>query len=122
MRGVLNKVVVVSLVLFSTVSFANKLDWQPWSPEIFERAKKENKLLVLDLEAIWCHWCHVMEEKTYANPEVAKILTEKFLLIRVDQDSRPDLSKRYADYGWPATIFFDGNGRELAKRAGFIAP
>ncbi len=125
MQGTITRLVLAA-VIFSAHAFANsansKLNWQPWSTEIFAQAKRENKLLILDLEAVWCHWCHVMEEKTYSNPEVKKLLTEKFLLIRVDQDSRPDLSKRYADWGWPATIFFDGAGRELAKRAGFFPP
>lgn len=96
--------------------------WQPWSKSIFERAKKENKLVILDLEAIWCHWCHVMDKETYANEQVAKVLNEKYLAIKVDQDSRPDLSNRYEDYGWPATIIFDSNGKELVKRSGYINP
>ncbi len=126
MQGVISSFFFAVALFSAPLSFAKppqaKLDWQPWSAELFAKAKQENKLVILDLEAVWCHWCHVMEEETYANPEVARLLTEKFLLIRVDQDSRPDLSKRYADYGWPATIFFDGSGRELAKRAGFVPP
>lgn len=98
------------------------VEWQSWSPQVFERAQKEKKLVMLDLEAIWCHWCHVMDGKTYADPAVAKYLAEHFIAIKVDQDSRPDLSNRYEDYGWPATIFFDEKGRELVKKAGYIAP
>lgn len=119
MHRLLRSAVVLLLVSFSAHA---KLNWQGWSPEAFAKAKAENRLVVLDLEAIWCHWCHVMEEKTYSHPEIAKILEEKFILLRVDQDSRPDLSQRYADYGWPATIFFNGEGKELAKRAGFVPP
>ncbi|MBX9687912.1 MAG: DUF255 domain-containing protein [Candidatus Obscuribacterales bacterium] len=96
--------------------------WGPWTNDLFERAQKEKKLVILDLEAIWCHWCHVMDQKTYSNPEIAKIMQEHFIAVKVDQDSRPDLSNRYEDYGWPATIFFDSKGQELAKRSGFIEP
>ncbi len=113
---------LLAVPMLSAESGHATLNWNPWSPELFAKAKAEKKLVLLDLEAVWCHWCHVMEEKTYSNPDVAKILTEKFILIRVDQDSRPDLSQRYSDWGWPATILFDGDGRELAKRAGFQPP
>lgn len=96
--------------------------WEPWTDNLFARAQKENKLVVLDLEAIWCHWCHVMEKKTYSNPEIARELKEHYITVKVDQDSRPDLANRYEDYGWPATIFFSPKGDELAKRQGFIEP
>jgi uncharacterized protein YyaL (SSP411 family) len=96
--------------------------WIPWSDDVFARAKREKKLVLLDLQAVWCHWCHVMEETTYRDPEVVKILAEHYLAVQVDQDSRPDLSNRYEDYGWPATIVFRGDGVELAKRSGYIPP
>ncbi|MBY0547207.1 MAG: DUF255 domain-containing protein [Candidatus Obscuribacterales bacterium] len=98
------------------------LKWVTWTDDLFDRATKENKLVILDLEAVWCHWCHVMDEKTYSNPEVAQLLRDHFICVKVDQDARPDLSTRYDDYGWPATIFFDSKGAELAKRQGFIRP
>lgn len=96
--------------------------WQDWSDEVFAQAKAEKKLVILDLEAIWCHWCHVMEAQTYSNPEVVEILENSFMAVKVDQDSRPDLSNLYRDYGWPATIIFKADGTELAKRRGFIEP
>lgn len=96
--------------------------WQEWSKEVFVRAKAEKKLVLLDLGARWCHWCHVMEEMTYANAEVLKLLEAHYICVHVDQDARPDLSNRYEDYGWPATIFFGPDGQELVKRQGFINP
>ncbi len=75
------------------------IQWQEWSEEVFERARREGRLVLLDLEAVWCHRCHVM-----------------------DQDARPELSNRYQDYGWPATVIFDGDGTELIKRRGYIRP
>lgn len=96
--------------------------WQSWKHNIFELAKKEKKLVILDLEAVWCHWCHVMDDQTYANGRVAKILNSHFIPVKVDQDARPDLSNKYEEYGWPATIIFDWNGKELVKRSGYIAP
>jgi len=98
------------------------IDWQPWSDAIFDQAKRENKFVLLDLEAVWCHWCHVMDETTYKTPEVIALIQSKYIPVRVDQDSRPDLSNRYEDYGWPATIVFGPAGGEIAKRQGYIEP
>lgn len=96
--------------------------WEGWTEDLFSRAQREGKFVILDLEAVWCHWCHVMDEKTYSNPQVRKLLAGKYIAVRVDQDSRPDLSNKYEDYGWPATIIFKSDGTELAKRAGYIPP
>jgi uncharacterized protein YyaL (SSP411 family) len=96
--------------------------WHDWSPEAFAQAKKENKLVLLHLGAGWCHWCHVMEHVTYRDPQVVSLINAHYVAIHVDQDSRPDLSNRYEDYGWPATILFDANGKELVKFRGYIEP
>jgi uncharacterized protein YyaL (SSP411 family) len=96
--------------------------WQPWSKTVFEQAKRENKFVLLDLEAVWCHWCHVMDETTYKNPQVQALMQSKYIAVRVDQDSRPDISNRYEDYGWPATVVFGGDGKEIVKRQGYIEP
>lgn len=96
--------------------------WQSWSEALFQQAEREQKLLLLDLEAVWCHWCHVMDEQTYNNPDVQGLLARHFIAIKVDQDSRPDLANRYKDYGWPATILFNARGDELRKLTGFVPP
>src|ERR1035438_775891 len=97
-----------------------QLGWQPWSDAVFAEADKEHKFVLLDLEAVWCHWCHVMDDVTYKDPIVIRLLREHYLLIKVDQDSRPDISNRYEDYGWPATVVFAGDGSEIVKRQGYI--
>lgn len=99
-----------------------QITWHAWSEELFEQAKREDKLLILDLEAVWCHWCHVMEEKTYHDPAVIKLIKQKYIAIRVDQDANPDISIRYEEYGWPATVIFKADGSELVKRRGYIPP
>ena len=78
--------------------------------------------MLLDLAAVWCHWCHVMEDITYRDPEVVKLIRSRYIAVRVDQDSRPDLANRYEDYGWPATIVFNADGGEIVKRQGYIPP
>lgn len=98
------------------------IKWESWSDGIFQRAKKENKFVLLDLEAVWCHWCHVMDKETYSNPEVIKLINSKYIAVKVDQDARPDLSHRYEDYGWPATVFLNSAGVDIVKRSGYIRP
>jgi uncharacterized protein YyaL (SSP411 family) len=101
---------------------AAKIHWLGWNDEVFAQAKRENKFVLLDLEAVWCHWCHVMDETTYRDPKVQQLLRSRYLSVKVDQDSRPDLSNRYEDYGWPATVVFDSNGQEIIKRQGYLDP
>ena len=103
-------------------SGADTIHWVEWSPAVFEQARQQNRFVLLDLEAVWCHWCHVMDDTTYADPEVIALINSKYIAVRVDQDSRPDLSSRYEDYGWPATIVFNGNHGEIVKRRGYLPP
>src|SRR5271156_6123880 len=98
------------------------LHWQPWSDAAFKQAQTEHKFVLLDLEAVWCHWCHVMDDITYRDPIVIRLLNQRYILVKVDQDSRPDISNRYQDYGWPATVVFNGDGSEIVKRQGYIPP
>lgn len=99
-----------------------KLNWQEWTPDIFQQAQSDDRLVILDLKAVWCHWCHVMDDKTYSDTRVRTRLRKHFLTVRVDQDANPDLSNRYGDWGWPATILFSAKGEELAKLQGYIPP
>jgi uncharacterized protein YyaL (SSP411 family) len=98
------------------------LQWNPWSNATFARARAEHKFVLLDLEAVWCHWCHVMDDITYRDPSVTKLLNQRYVLVKVDQDSRPDIANRYQDWGWPATIVFAADGSEIVKRQGYIPP
>jgi len=100
----------------------SRLDWQPWSDSVFSQAKRGHRFVLLDLEAVWCHWCHVMDENTYSDPAVIKMLQSHYIVVKADQDARPDLSNRYEDYGWPATVVFDSDGHEIVKRQGYLAP
>lgn len=109
-------------VLPANAEPARAIHWQPWSDDVFAQAKRENKFVLLDLEAVWCHWCHVMEETTYRDPAVVALMADRYIAVRVDQDSRPDLSNRYEDYGWPATVVFAPDSSEIVKRRGYVPP
>ena len=106
----------------SPSSASEPVKWAGWDNDLFTRATAEKRFVILDLEAVWCHWCHVMEKTTYADPKVEDLLAAKYLPVRVDQDANPDLSSRYGDWGWPATIVFGPDGTEIAKIRGYIEP
>jgi len=111
-----------ALLLQTPGMAAGKVPWMSWSNDVFTMATTQKKLVLLDLEAVWCHWCHVMDEETYGNTEVANLIKNNFIAVRVDQDARPDISLRYENFGWPATVIFSPEGKELKKLKGFIEP
>ncbi|MDW8154416.1 MAG: thioredoxin domain-containing protein [Armatimonadota bacterium] len=95
------------------------VDWYPWCEEAFERARREDKPILLDIGAAWCHWCHVMDHESYEDPEVAGIINAHFVPIKVDRDERPDLDVRFQNAvsaltgqsGWPLTAFLTPEGQ-----------
>ena len=96
--------------------------WQDWNKDIFQKSKSQNRYVLLDLYAKWCHWCHFMEQRTYASEPVRALVDKGYLAVKADQDAHPDLASRYGDWGWPATIIFDPKGNEVAKLRGFQRP
>ncbi len=94
------------------------IDWYPWGPEPFERAREADRPILLDIGASWCHWCHVMDEGTYADPEVGRLLAERFVVVKVDRDEHPEVDRRYqrqvsaltGEGGWPLTAFLTPAG------------
>jgi uncharacterized protein len=120
----MRRLVAALLLLWTLPGYTadSKIDWQPWSDSVFERAARENRFVLLDLEAVWCHWCHVMDEVTYSDPKVVELIKSRYIPVRVDQDSRPDISRRYENYGWPATVVFNADGGEIVKRRGYLPP
>ncbi len=93
--------------------------WYPWTPEAFARAQQEDKPILLDVGAVWCHWCHVLDHESYDDPDVAQLINQHFVAIKVDRDERPDLDARYqhavsamtGQGGWPLTAFLTPAGK-----------
>jgi len=93
--------------------------WHEWGEEAFERARAEDKPVLLDIGAVWCHWCHVMDRESYENPDTAKLINEHFVAVKVDRDERPDVDSRYqaavsavsGQGGWPLTAFLTPDGK-----------
>jgi uncharacterized protein len=90
-----------------------KIDWYPWSEEAFEKARLEDKPVFLSSGAIWCHWCHVMAKESFKDDEVAELLNDRYVAIKLDRDEHPDVDRRYqqavtvmgASGGWPLSVF-----------------
>jgi uncharacterized protein YyaL (SSP411 family) len=93
--------------------------WHPWGDAAFARAQAEDKPILLDIGAVWCHWCHVMDRESYENPQIAALINELFVAVKVDRDERPDVDARYqaavsaitGQGGWPLTVFLTPDGR-----------
>lgn len=93
---------------------ALQVDWREWGKEAFEDARRREKPLLLSISATWCHWCHVMDEKTYSDPQVVERINRDFIPVRVDADRRPDIDRRYNMGGWPTTAFLAPDGSLIA--------
>ncbi|HTY56256.1 MAG TPA: thioredoxin domain-containing protein [Candidatus Binataceae bacterium] len=97
----------------------NPVDWYPWGDEALARAKAENKPILLSIGYSACHWCHVMERESFENEEIARLMNENFVCIKVDREERPDLDQIYMDAvqlfagrgGWPLTMFLTPEGK-----------
>ncbi len=95
------------------------IDWHEWGAAAFARAQSEDKPILLDIGAVWCHWCHVIDRESYENAEIAKIINEHFVAVKVDRDERPDVDSRYQSAvsaisgqgGWPLTGFLLSDGK-----------
>ena len=95
------------------------VQWQEWGAEAFASAQRENKPMLLDIGAVWCHWCHVMDRESYDDTEVAALVNEHFIAVKVDRDERPDIDSRYqaavsavsGQGGWPLTAFLTPEGK-----------
>ena len=120
----MRRLLALFLLLFAAPAQADTpaLPWAKWDSSLFDRAAREDKYILLHMAAVWCHWCHVMERTTYRDPAIQRRIAEKFIAVRVDQDSDPALSYRYENWGWPATIMLDKDGNEIFKRRGYIPP
>ncbi len=95
----------------------NPVDWYPWGQQSFELARRESKPIFLSVGYSTCHWCHVMERESFSNPEVAGIMNEHFVNIKVDREERPDVDRIYMTFvqattgsgGWPMSVFLTPN-------------
>jgi len=89
---------------------AHEIEWRDWGAGAFVQAEEQGKLVLLSISAVWCHWCHVMDETTYSDPAIIEKINSDFIPVRVDSDRRPDINRRYNQGGWPSTVFLVPSG------------
>jgi hypothetical protein len=92
---------------------AGEIQWRPWEEPAFRDAAAADKPILLAISAVWCHWCHVMDETTYSDSSVIDYINEHFVPVRVDNDQRPDINARYNMGGWPTTVVLTPEGSIL---------
>ncbi len=93
---------------------AHEIAWRPWDEAAFAQAQREAKPILLSISAVWCHWCHVLDETSYSDPRVIATIADGFVAVRIDNDRRPDLNRRYNMGGWPTIAFLTPAGDVLA--------
>jgi uncharacterized protein YyaL (SSP411 family) len=100
---------------------AAEINWHPWSEAAFEEAKQTGRPILLSISAVWCHWCHVMDETTYSHPGIIDLINREYVPVRVDNDVRPDINQRYNMGGWPSTAFLTASG-DILTGATYLPP
>ena len=100
---------------------ANEIRWRSWGDAAFGEARETNKPVLLAISAVWCHWCHVMDETSYSVPDIIQVINDRYVPVRVDNDERPDVNRRYNMGGWPSTVFLTPEG-EIIHGGTYIAP
>ena len=100
---------------------AAEIGWRPWGEKAFQEAQVADKPVLLAISAVWCHWCHVMDETSYSDPEVIRLINERYVPVRVDNDERPDVNRRYNMGGWPTTAFLTPDG-EIVHGGTYVPP
>ena len=100
---------------------AHEITWREWGDEAFAEARARNVPVLLAISAVWCHWCHVMDETSYSTPDVIAMINGLYVPIRVDNDERPDVNRRYNMGGWPTTVFLTPAG-EVIHGGTYVPP
>jgi uncharacterized protein YyaL (SSP411 family) len=95
--------------------------WRSWGDPAFAESKESGKPILLSISAVWCHWCHVMDQRTYADPKVIETINKDFIPIRADADREPDVNTRYNMGGWPSTVFLTAE-RDVLTGSTYLPP
>jgi len=98
------------------------ISWKRWTPKVFEQAKKENRLLLVDFAAEWCQFCKKMDKTTWLDARVQASINEHYIPVRVDDEVDPEIAEKYRSYGRPVIVVLNGDGTEIAKKRGYLKP
>ncbi len=100
---------------------ASEINWRTWGDAAFAEARELNRPVLLAISAVWCHWCHVMDETSYSAPDIIDVINDRYVPVRVDNDERPDVNRRYNMGGWPSTVFLTPEG-EIIHGGTYVPP
>lgn len=113
-------------LLFAVVATAQaetaQPDWQPWSPQAFAQARRDGRLVLLDVKAEWCAACRRMDAVGFSDPRVLETLRRHYIPVRADIDREPEIMQRYGARGVPALVILDAGGNEIMQRRGYLEP
>lgn len=121
----LSFLLLYSLSVFSQLPAAensHSIQWHHWSQDAFQLAEEQNKLVLLDISAVWCQFCKKMKAVTYKDPEVIDIINKNYIAINADIETTRDIKLLYGSFGVPGTVILTADKKELNKRLGYIAP
>lgn len=97
------------------------INWREWGEPAFEESRQSGKPVLLSISAVWCHWCHVMDQRSYSDPRVIEMIERDYVAIRADTDREPDINARYNMGGWPSTVFLTSD-RDVLTGATYMPP
>ncbi|MCR4300081.1 MAG: DUF255 domain-containing protein [Sulfuricaulis sp.] len=115
-------VATLNLLGAAAAGEAGSPGWREWSPQVFEQARRESRLVLLDVVAEWCQLCKKMDLTAYRDPKVLGLIGQRYIAVRADIDKEPEIRQRYGDYGVPAVVILDGGGNEIIRRRGYLTP
>ena len=121
LRFILGFVLIMLFTMNVGASDKAEIKWYPWEKASFELADIQQKPVLLDITATWCHWCMVMEETSYSDPKIVEIVNQDYIAVRVDADRRPDIVNRYSAGGFPTTAILQPSGAVIAS-ATYVPP
>ena len=122
--GALRNLGLTALIAVTVTAHAEtaRPDWRPWSPQAFEQARRDGRLVLLDVKAEWCAACRRMDETGFSDPRVLDTLRRHYIPVRADIDREPDIMQRYGARGVPALVILDAAGNEIMQRRGYLEP
>jgi thiol:disulfide interchange protein len=123
----INTILLASLFLLATTSIwadtpttEDGPQWQRLTPELVQRARQENRLLLVDLAAEWCQFCKKMDRSTWPDPKVLESIDKYYIPVRIQDEDQPELAEKYRQYGRPAFFVLNGNGEEVMRKRGYL--
>ncbi|BAO45240.1 thioredoxin family protein [Thiolapillus brandeum] len=111
-----------AILLVTAAMAGSRVSWRDWSDEVFHQAKKENRLVLVDLSAEWCAYCRKMDATTWQDPKVLAAIVRNYIPVKVVDEQDPELAARYRDYGRPAVLILDADGKEIMRKRGYMKP